>query len=177
MKKQTLIFCAAILLTVAFGSVVFGQAKKMDTMKMTDKTMMAEMMKSPHHAMMTTYKLNTVNFAKTLRDMAMDSKTFDAECAGAALAEIKRGAEMMGAIHQKHIDSMKPEMREKMSMMMAKMTKDQAALKEHIAALETLLQTASPDLKEIQMHAAAIVSQFEMKMPDKPMKMSPGKKM
>lgn len=172
------ILSVTILFTVIFVGGVSAQNKKMADKKMPDITMMSEMMKSPHHAMMTAYKLNIVNFAKTLRDMTMDSKTFDAEFARTAVAEIKRGAEMMDAIHQKHTDSMKPEMREKMSMMMAKMTKDQAALKEHIAALETLSQTASPDLKEIQMHAAAIVSQLEMmKMSDKPMKMSPGKKM
>ena len=170
------ILSVTILFTVIFVGGVSAQNKKMADKKMPDITMMSEMMKSPHHAMMTAYILNIVNFAKTLRDMTMDSKTFDAEFARTAVAEIKRGAEMMDAIHQKHTDSMKPEMREKMSMMMAKMTKDQAALKEHIAALETLLQTASPDLKEIQMHAAAIVSQLEMKMPDKPIKMSPGKK-
>jgi len=85
---------------------------------------------------------------------------------------------MIDAVHRKHANSMKPEMREKMSMMMAKMTKDQVVLKEHISALETLLHTGSPNLKGIETHAAAIVSQSEMmKMPDKSMKMSPGKKM
>ena len=172
MKNRILILSVTILFAVLFVGGVSAQNKKKP-----DTAMMPEMMKSPHHTMMTAYRQNTVNFAKTLRDMARDSKMFDAEFARTAVAEIKRGAEMMDAIHQKHTDSMKPEMREKMSIMMAKMNKDQAALKEHIAALETLSQTASPNLKEIQMHAAAIVSQLEMmKMPDKPMKMSPGKK-
>lgn len=172
MKKQTLIFCAAILLTVASGSFVFGQDKKMDGMKMTDKAMMAEMMKSPHHKIMTAYKLNTVNFAKTLRDMAMDSKTFDAEFALTAVAEIKRGSEMMDGVHQKHQATMSAEMRQKMAMMMEKMSKDQMALKKHIAALETLLQNDAPNLKDIETHAAAIVSQFEKtKMSDGKMKM------
>ncbi len=167
MKKQTLIFCAAILLTVTSGSVVFGQ-KKMDGSKMTDKTMMAEMMKSPHHFMMTAYKQSVVNFAAALRDMAADSKKFDRDFARTALTEIKNGAAMMENIHQKHAAMMSAEMRQKMAMMMEKMSKDQTALKEHIAALETLLQADAPNLKDVQMHAAAIVSQFEMmKMDDK----------
>ena len=70
MKKQILILCAAILFVAASGSVIFGQDKKMDKMMMPDKMMMAEMMKSPHHAMMTAYKQNVVNFAAALRDMA-----------------------------------------------------------------------------------------------------------
>ena len=172
MKKQTLIFCAAILLTVASGSVVFGQDKKMDGMKMTDKTMMAEMMKSPHHQMMTAYRQTVVNFAAALRVMTADSKMFDRDFARAALAEIKRGAEMMEGVHQKHQATMSAEMRQKMWMMMEKMSKDQTTLKEHIAALETLLQNDAPNLTDVQIHAAAIVSQFEkMKMSDGKMKM------
>ena len=172
MKNRILILLVTILFTVLFVGGVSAQDKKMEDKKMPDTAMMSEMMKSPHHAMMLAFRQNTVNFAKTLRDMAIDSKTFDAELARNAVAEIKHGAEMMDAIHQKHINSMSPEMREKMSMMMAKMNKDQVALKEHTAALGKLLQTASPNLKEIETHAAAIVSQLEMKMPNKTMKMS-----
>ena len=172
MKKQTLILCAAILFVAASGSVIFGQDKKMDKMNMPDKTMMAEMMKSPHHAMMTAYKQNVVNFAAALRDMAGDKQMFDRDFARTALTEIKRGAEMMDGIHQKHQAMMRAEMRQKMVMMMEKMSKDQSAMKEHIVALETLLQSDAPNLKDVQMHAAAIVSQFEkMKMSGDKMKM------
>ena len=172
MKKQTLIFCVAILFAAISGSVIFGQDNKMDGMKMNDKTMMAEMMKSPHHRMMTAYRQTVVNFAAALRDMTSDSKMFDRDFARTALTEIKRGAEMMDGIHQKHQAMMSAEMRQKMATMMEKMSKDQTALKEHIAALETLLQSDAPNLKDVQMHAAAIVSQFEkMKMPDGKMKM------
>ena len=172
MNKQTLIFCAAILFIVASGSVIFGQDKKMDEKSMPDKTMMAEMMKSPHHVMMTAYRQNVINFAAVLRDMAVAPKMFDRDFARNALTEIKHGAEMMDGIHQKHQAMMSAEMRQKMEMMMEKMSKDQTALKEHIAALETLLQGDAPNLKDVQMHAAAIVSQFEkMKMSDGKMKM------
>ena len=171
MKKQTLIFCAAILMTVASGSVIFGQDKKMDGMKMADKTMMAEMMKSPHHQMMTAYRQTVVNFAATLRGMAADSKMFDRDFARTALTEIKRGSEMMEGVHQKHQATMSAEMRQKMATMMEKMSKNQTALKEHIAALETLLQMDAPNLKDVQMHSAAIVTQFEMMKMDGKMKM------
>ena len=157
---------------VASGSVIFGQDKKMDKMNMPDKMMMAEMMKSPHHKMMTAYKQNVVNFAAALRDMAGDSKTFDRDLARTALAEIKRDAEMMDGIHQKHEATMSVAMRQKMAMMMEMMAQDQTAMKEHIVALETLLQADAPNLKDVQMHAAAIVSQFEkMKMTGDKMKM------
>jgi hypothetical protein len=172
MKKQTLIICAAILFTVASCSLVFGQDKKMDGMKMTDKTMMAEMMKSPHHQMMTAHRQTVVTFAAALRIMAADSKKFDRDFARDAFSEIKRGAEMTDGVHQKHQATMSAEMRPKMAVMMEKMSKNQTGLKEHIAALETLLQTDAPNLKNVETHAAAIVSQFEkMKMPEGKMKM------
>ena len=96
---------------------------------------------------------------------------FDRDLARTALVEIKNGAAMMDGIHQKHEAAMSAEMRQKMAMMMEKMSKDQTAMKEHIAALETLLQTDAPNMKDVQMHAAAIVSQFEkMKMSDGKMK-------
>ena len=172
MSKHNLIFCAAILLTVASGSVVFAQDKKMDGMKSPDKTMMAEMMKSPHHQMMTAYRQTVVNFAAALRDMTADAKMFDRDFARTALTEIKRGVEMMDGVHQKHQATMSTEKRQKMAIMMEKMSKDQMALKEHIAALEALLQSEAPNLKDVEMHAAAIVSQLEnMKMPEAKMKM------
>ena len=172
MKKQTLILCAAILFVAASGSVIFGQDQKMDKMNMPDKTMMAEMMKSPHHKMMEAYKQNVVNFAAALRDLAGDAKMFDRDLARTALVEIKNGAAMIDSIHQKHEAAMSAEMRQKMAMMMEKMSKDQTALKEHIAALETLLESDAPHLNDVQMHSAAIVSQFEkMKMSDGKMKM------
>ncbi len=172
MKKQILILCAAILLTVGAGSVVFGQDKKTDKTMMPDKMMMDEMMKSPHHKMVSAYKQNVINFAAALRDMAGDAKMFDRELARTAFVEIKNGAAMMDSIHKKHEATMSAEMRQKMAMMMEKMSKDQTALMEHITALETLLQSDTPNLKDIQMHSAAIVSQFEMmKMSGDKMKM------
>ncbi len=139
---------------------------------MPDKTMMAEMMKSPHHKMMEAYKQNVVNFAAALRDMAGDKQMFDRDFARTALVEIKNGAAMIDSIHQKHEATMSAEMRQKMAMMMEKMSKDQTALKENVAALETLLQADAPNLNDIQMHAAAIITQFEkMEMTGGKMKM------
>lgn len=106
---------------------------------MPDKTMMAEIMKSPHHAIRTPYRQTVANFAAALRGMTADSKMFDRDFARTALTEIKRGVEMMDGVHQKHQATMSAEKHQKMAMMMEKMSKDQTALKEHNAALEALL--------------------------------------
>ena len=87
--------------------------------------MMSEMEKSPHHKMMMAYRQNVSNFANALSEMAKDEKTFDADFARTAVAEIKRSAAMMDEIHSKHSAMMKTEMREKMKPMMEKMYKNQ----------------------------------------------------
>lgn len=176
MKKQFLmisIAVSAVLLSVGSG---FAQDdKKMDMNKMD---MMAEMQKSPHHQMMMTHRQSVLHFAKTLRDMAKDSKLADVELARNAFAEIRRGMEKMEEIHQAHSGKMSAEMREKMKPMMEKMQAEKAAMNEHILALEKALQMGAPDAKEVEKHAAALVEQMEkMKMPEMKMDMRDKKKM
>lgn len=159
------ILCVAV--SVNFAS---AQDKKMKDDRMKDKAMMMEMQKGTHHKMMTVYRQNVSNFANALSEMAKDEKTFDADFARTAVAEIKRSAEMMDEIRGKHSVMMTAEMREKMKPMMEKMDKNKATLNEHISELEKLLEAENPNLKEIGKHADAIVSQFgkmemsEMKM-------------
>ena len=162
MKKRVFIilmttFCLAVTVQIASA-----QNKKMKD----DKMMMSEMEKSPHHKMMMAYRQNVTNFADALSGMAKDEKTFDANFARTAVAEIKRSAAMMDEIHRKHSAMMNAEMSAKMKPMMEKMSKNQTALNEHISALEKLLESEKPNLKEIETHAAAISAQFgEMKKP------------
>ena len=74
---------------------------------MPDKTMMAEMMKGPHHKMMEAYKQNVVNFAAALRDMAGDKQMFDRDFARTALVEIKNGAATIKPVGSKPASSVK----------------------------------------------------------------------
>lgn len=176
MKKQFLMI-SMVILAVLFnvGSGFAQDDKKMNMGKMD---MMAEMQKSPHHALMMAHRQSVLNFAKTLRDMAKDGKLADVELARNAFAEIKRGMEKMDEIHQAHMGKMSAEMREKMKPMMEKMQTEKAAVKEHITALEKALQATTPDASEVEKHAGALVEQMEkMKMPDKKMNMSDKKKM
>lgn len=153
-----------LVMLVGVGGVSAQDGDK--KMKMDDdmSAMMEKMHKSPHHKMMMTYRENVLNFAKTLRDMAVGGKIEDVELARNAFAEIKRGMEKMEEIHQAHSGKMSAEMREKMKPMMEKMQAEKAAMKEHIVALEKTLQTDAPDAKEVEKHAAAIVGQMEKKM-------------
>lgn len=176
MKKQIFVIWAAIaVILLSVGSIVAQNDKKM---KMEKMDMMAEMQKSPPHAMMMAYRQNVLTFATALRDMSRDNKLEDVELARNASAEIKRGMEKMEEIQQSHMGKMNAEMREKMMPMMEKMQAEKAAVKEHILALEKALQADVPDAREVEKHAAALVSQLEKpKMQDKKMDMSDKKKM
>jgi cytochrome c556 len=165
MNKRILIITMTILCVAASANFASAQDKKMDGGKMKDNPMMAEMEKSPHHKMMMAYRRNIANFADALSEMTKDEKTFDAESARAALAEIKRGMKMTGEIHRKHSAMMSAEMKDKMKPMMEKMDKEKAESNAHIAALDALLQADKPNLQEVRIHAAAVSAQFgAMKM-------------
>ena len=168
-KKYLLIsvFAVAMLVGSALGIMAQG---KMDKMK--DKPMdMAEMMKAPHHMLMMAHMKSMSEFAKALHHQAMMPKALDVEFARAAVAELRHCLDAMGAIHQKQMATMSDEMKAKMKMMMEKMDKSQATVKEHVAALETAVQAEQPNSKQVVMHTNALLKQFEM------MKMMPARKM
>lgn len=171
MKKQILMIATVVFL-VALG---VGGVWAQDAMKMKNGAMnMAEMKKSPHHKLMMAYMMTMSDFAKLLRDQALTPKGPDAEFARAAVAELRHDLDAMEALKQKHMESMSAEMKAKMKMMMEKMDKDQATVKDHIIALETAVQADKPDAKTVAMHANDLVKHFAKMM--KPMAPMPGKK-
>jgi hypothetical protein len=173
MKKQIFVISALIVAVLLSAGGVFAQQDKM--MKKEGMNMMAEMQKDAHHSLMMAHRQSVLTFAKTLREMAQGGKLEDAGLARNAFAEIKRGVEKMEEIHQSHLNKLSAEMREKMKPMMEKMQTEQAALREHLLALEKALQANAPDAREVEKHAAALVAQFEkMGMSDKKMD-TPGK--
>lgn len=154
-----------VIATFALSAGLLAQDKKMAEKKMQKGMTMSEMSNSPQHLVMMAYRQNVLSFANALRDMAKSGNIQDVELARNALSEIKRSTEKMDEIHQTHMAKMSPDMREKMKPMMEKMQKEQAAVKEHVLALEKTLQTDAPVATEVETHAAALVLQLEkMKM-------------
>lgn len=166
MKRQILVLWTAVaVVLLCVGVVVAQDGKKM-------KMGMAEMHKSPHHAVMMAYRHNVLMFAKTLRDMAQAGKLEDVDLARTAFAEIKQSMAKMEEVHQAHMGKMSAEKRAMMKPMMEKMQAQQALVKEHILELEKALQMVAPDAREVEKHAAALVSQLEkMDKSGKKMKM------
>ena len=119
------------------------------------------MMESPHHKLMRAYFASMSAFASSLNEQAMKPQSLDVEAARATVAELRHNLDAMEALHQKYLQMMTPEMQTKMQTMMQDMTKNEGMLKEHVAALETAVQTEKPDATQIRTHATALLSQLE----------------
>jgi hypothetical protein len=158
-----------------------GKTAATSGMKMDMRMMMAMMMKSPDHKLMAAYMKSMSAFAMSLRDQAMKPNTIDAEVARATVAELRHILDAMEALHQKHMQSMSAEIQAKMKMMMEKMEKDSAEIKNQVIALETNVQADKPDSAQITEHANALLKHLgmmlKMHVPGKAHKMPMKKKM
>ncbi|MBA2702562.1 MAG: hypothetical protein H0U60_01750 [Blastocatellia bacterium] len=168
-NTRALLSGLAIMLVLMIPSAAWAQHKhgvqKTATtsgMKMDMPMMMAMMMKSPDHRLMTAYMKSMSAFATSLRDQAMKPNTIDAEVARATVAELRHSLNAMEALHQKHMQSMSAEMQSKMKMMMEKMEKDGADMKNQVIALETNVQADKPDSAQISEHANALLKHLGM---------------
>ena len=123
---------------------------------------MAKMKQSPHHKLMMAYMKSMSAFATTLRDQAMKPNALDAEVARATVAELRHNLDAMEALKQKHMQSMSAEMQSKMQMMMEKMDKGGAKMKDQVSALETDVQADKPDSAQVTAHANALLKHLGM---------------
>ena len=169
MRVNTRAFLAAtaIMLVLAIPSAAWAQhkhtpsgQKKAGMAGMSAE--MAKMMKSPHHMLMTAHMKSMSGFARTLRDQAVKPGALDVEFARANVVELRHNLDAMEAIHQKHMDGMNAEMKAKMQMMMEKMGKERAMVKDQVSALETDVLADTPDSKQVAAHTNALLKHFGM---------------
>ncbi len=181
MKKQSLtIWTLFIVIMLSAGSVL-AQDRKPDMKPMPkDDMKMGEMMKSPHHMLVVTYRHNAMAFTRVLWDMVSDGKIENVDLAKMAYSEVKRAVEKIDDIQKMHMSSMgkmDAAAMEKMKPMMEKMEAEKADLRMHLTAVEKSLYSATPDAHEVSMHVAVLLLKFEkmnkpeMKMDMPPMKM------
>lgn len=168
-NTRALMPATVIMLVLVIPSVAWAQHKHSaqktaatSGMKMDMQMMMAMMMKSPDHKLMAAYMKSMSAFATSLRDQAMKPNTIDAEVARATVAELRHSLDAMEALHQKHMLSMSAEMQAKMKMMMEKMEKDGAEMKNQVIALEANVQADKPDSAQISEHANALLKHLGM---------------
>jgi len=165
MKENRRMFFSAVSLLLILSIPSFAQHNQtgqekpgMSGMKME----MAGMMQSPHHKLMMAYMKSMSAFASSLSEQASKPQTMDIEAARATVAELRHNLDAMEALHQKHMQSMSSDMQSKMQMMMQKMDKDRAMLKDQVSALETDVQADKPDAATIRTHANALIKHLEM---------------
>jgi hypothetical protein len=166
-NTRALLSATAIMLVLLIPSAAWAQHKHTQTGQKKAgmagmKSEMAKMMKSPHHMLMTAHMKSMSEFARTLRDQAVKPEALDVEFARAAVAELRHNLDAMEAIHQKHMQAMSAEMKSKMQMMMEKMDKDRATLKDQVSALETDVLADKPDSKQVAAHTNALLKHFGM---------------
>jgi len=164
-NTRALLSAMAIMLVLSIPSAAWAQHKHggqkkvgMPGMKMD----MTKMMQSPHHKLMMAYMKSMSAFATTLRDQATNPQALDVEVARATVAELRHNLDAMEALHQKHMQSMSADMQSKMEMMMEKMDKDRAMLKDQVSALETDVQADKPDSAQVTAHANALLKHLGM---------------
>ena len=167
-NTRALLSVTAIMLVLLVPSAAWAQHKHVQSGPKKPgmagmagmKSEMANMMKSPHHMLMTAHMKSMSEFARTLRDQAVKPEALDVEFARAAVAELRHNLDAMEAIHQKHMQTMSAEMKSKMQMMMEKMDKDRSMVKDQVAALELDMQADKPDPKQVAAHASALLKHF-----------------
>jgi ATP-dependent protease HslVU (ClpYQ) ATPase subunit len=166
-NTRALLSAIAIMLVLVIPSAAWAQHKHTPSSPKKAgmagmKSEMAMMMKSPHHLLMTAHMKAMSEFARALRDQAVKPTALDVEFARAAVAELRHNLDAMEIIHQKHMETMSAEMNSKMQMMMEKMDKDRAMVKDQVSALETDVQAQRPDSRQVAAHANALLKHFGM---------------
>jgi hypothetical protein len=164
---RALLAATAIMLVLLIPSAAWAQHKHTQGAPKKPgmagmKSEMAKMMKSPHHMLMTAHMKSMSGFARTLRDQAVKPEALDVEFARANVAELRHNLDAMEAIHQKHMQAMSAEMKSRMQMMMEKMGKERAMVKDQVIALETDVQSNTPDSKQVAAHTNALLKHFGM---------------
>ncbi len=157
---------AAIILVLLIPSAAGAQHKHAGGPKETGmsgmKSEMAMMMKSPHHLLMTAHMKTMSEFARTLRDQAVQPEALNVDFARAAVVELRHNLDAMDVIHQKHMETMSAEMQSKMKIMMEMMDKERSLVKDQVSALEADVLPDRPDSKQVATHANALLKHFGM---------------
>lgn len=158
MKKlsygTTLATIAATILIVSGATALSPQHKqgKMD---------MSAMKQEPHHVLAMAYRDNLLTFAKALREHAAKATAINPEFSRAAVAEMRRSFDQMHQHHQDHMAAMSEQMKTHMADMIQQMRTHHTAAGEHLTALESEVQAATPVASKVSEHIAEVLKHCE----------------
>jgi cytochrome c556 len=120
---------------------------------------MSGMMEGPHHVLAMAYRDNLVTFARALRAQVAQSKTVNLDLARPAVAEMRRSFDQMKQHHRAQMAMMGDQTKPAMSGTMQQMESHMTALGEHLTALESEVNSSTPDPKKVSEHATEILKQ------------------
>ena len=131
--------------------------KDMKDMKGMHGAGMSGMMGGPHHVLAMAYRDNIATFGRALRGQLASSPTVNLDLARPAVAEMRRSFDQMKEHHQAQMmmDNTKPAMSEPMKHMEAHLS----AVGEHLTALESELNAATPSPAKASEHTNMILKE------------------
>jgi hypothetical protein len=175
-SKNRMVLAICLVSLISISSMA---QHKHSTQKKTETsgTDMASMMQSPHHKLMMAYVKSMSAFATALQEQSMKVEGFDVEAARSTVAELRHNLDAMDALHEKHMQSMNPDMESKMQTMMKNMDQHRAMVKDQVSALENDVKADKPNITELRNHATALVKHLQMMSNMHGGTMMPGMKM
>jgi hypothetical protein len=158
----------ALLALLTIGTATIGRAQtpppapgKMPEhhKAMKDMQGMSDMMNGSHHVLAMAYRDNLATFAKALNGQVTRSNTVDPDVARPAVAEMRRSFDQIQQHHQAQAAMMADHMNPPMTDMMHHMDTHLTELGEHLTALESEVNAATPDPKKVAEHTSEILKQ------------------
>jgi hypothetical protein len=120
---------------------------------------MSGMMGEPHHLLAMAYRDNLATFARALRGQITHSKTVNLDLARPAVAEMRRSFDQMRQHHQAQTTMMGASADSAKAGAMQHMETHMTALGEHLTALESEVNAATPDPGKVSEHTSEILKQ------------------
>ncbi len=122
---------------------------------------MKGMMEGPHQVLAMAYRDNLVTFAHTIARKGGETPAVNLDVARPAVAEMRRSYDQIQQHHQAHMAMMTDAAKGSMAETMEHMTKHLAALGQHLTALESELNAATPDPKDVAEHTREILKECD----------------
>jgi len=138
-----------------------GQGKKDDDRddKKDDKMEMMDMVGGPHQVLAMAYRDNLVTFARALRGHGGDKTPVNLDVARPAVLEMRRSYNQIVQHHSAQAALMTGHMDSSMTSKKAHMEGHLSSLGEHLTALESAVNAATPDPKSVSAHTAEILKE------------------
>jgi hypothetical protein len=124
-----------------------------------DQMMMAN---EPNYILATAYHQSLLVFAKALNQQAVGAKPVNVKFARDAVAEMRRGFDMMKKYNEEYMETVSAEVRATMTPVMKELETHRADLNVQLTALEKEVALDAPDSKKVAGLTTAVQTQLDL---------------